>query len=129
MVAVVCGIISNHGKVLICRRKKEKSMGGFWEFPGGKIEDSESPNQTLVRELYEELGMKVKVQDHFTTVTHQYDDFTIKLIAIKCDLVSATYEMTDHDAYEWVRVKELLKWNLAAADIPIANALVVQNQV
>jgi len=64
MIEVVCGVIYNeHGQVLICRRAKHKSLAGYWEFPGGKIETDELPEQSLSRELLEELGMEVSVQD------------------------------------------------------------------
>ena len=123
MINVVCGIISGNQKVLICKRKTGNSMGGYWEFPGGKIEANEPPNEALKRELEEELGMEVELRNHFTTVIHDYKYFVIKLIAIKCTFIKASFIMSDHDAYEWVEVRDLLNWRLADADIPIAKAL------
>lgn len=123
MINVVCGIISNGNKVLICRRKEGKSLSGYWEFPGGKLEPDELPEKALQRELREELGMEVDIHDHFTTVTHKYADFCIKLMAIKCSFIKASFVMSDHDLYEWVEIKELFNWELADADIPIAMIL------
>jgi len=123
LIKVVCGIIFKDGKVLICRRKPEKSLGGYWEFPGGKIEDGESNEESLNRELLEELGMKVDVKNYFRTNIHTYEKFTIELIAYKCHFIHANYKLTDHDTYKWVSVKDLKNINLAPADIPLAIEL------
>lgn len=123
MIKVVCGVISNAGKIFIARRKPEKSMGGFWEFPGGKVEEGEDFRNALARELEEELGMKVEVSEHLITNNHEYQEFKIELIAYRCKFLSATFEMSDHDAYEWVEPGQLLNWKLAPADIPVAKKL------
>lgn len=122
-IKVVCGIIFRNNQILICRRKPEKALGGFWEFPGGKVEEGEEHKQTLARELMEELGMQVSVLDHYVTIIHQYEKFTIELIAFTCHYLSASLTMLDHDAIEWVDPRQLLNWNLAAADIPIAQKI------
>ena len=123
MIKVVCGIIFNAGKIFISRRKLGKSLGGYWEFPGGKVEEGEVYEEKLIRELEEELGMKVEVGDHFITNEHKYQNFRIELIAYQCKFLSATFKMADHDAYEWVVPSKLLDWKLAPADIPIAKKL------
>ncbi len=87
------------------------------------MEQDESFETCLERELQEELDMKVEVVRHFLTIQHHYDDFSIELISFLCDFKSATFSMKDHDAYEWVDPNSLLDWNLAPADIPIAKAL------
>jgi 8-oxo-dGTP diphosphatase len=124
MIEVVCGVIYNeHGQILICRRAQHKSLAGYWEFPGGKMEPNELPEQSLSRELQEELGMEVSVQDFLTEVLHKYEDFAIKLLAYRCAIISATYILSDHDQYTWVFPQELVNFELAAADIPIAEIL------
>lgn len=123
IIKVVCGIIFREGKVFLCRRNAHKSLAGYWEFPGGKVEANEAQEASLYRELLEELGMKVAVGKHFHSVIHAYDTFTIELIAYICQYQEATYTLTDHDQYEWVNTNELLQWQLAPADIPIAQAL------
>jgi 8-oxo-dGTP diphosphatase len=124
MIEVVCGVIYNdHGQLLICRRAKHKTLAGYWEFPGGKIETDELPEQSLSRELLEELGMEVSVQDFITEVLHKYEDFAIKLLAYRCAFISASYILSDHDQYNWVYPQELVNFELAAADIPIAELL------
>ena len=67
--------------------------------------------------------MEVSVGEHFMTVKHDYPSFSIELVALECQFIEATFEMTDHDNYEWVSSEELLKWQLAEADIPIARDL------
>ncbi|MGL1933132.1 MAG: (deoxy)nucleoside triphosphate pyrophosphohydrolase [Desulfotalea sp.] len=126
-VKVVCGLIYDDDKIFICRRSPEKSLGGYWEFPGGKVEVNESYEECLKRELNEELKMDVHVLTHFKTITHHYDNFIIELISFVCRFKSSQYTMTDHDEYEWIKPKELLNRNLSSADIPIARALVVEN--
>jgi len=127
IIKVVCGVIFNNGKVFICRRKQEKALGGFWEFPGGKIEDGENEFESLFRELLEELGMKVHVRHHLKTVIHHYDNISIELIAFVCDFIEASYILTDHDDFIWLDIAEIKRYNLAPADIPIAEELVTNN--
>ena len=124
MIKVTCGLIFAEDKILICRRNLEKSLGGYWEFPGGKVEQNESYEASLERELQEELNMDVVVLRHFLTIQHDYEEFSIELISFLCNLKSAKFSLKDHDAYEWVDPKIILKWNLAPADIPIAKALI-----
>jgi len=123
IIRVVCGIIFQEDKILICRRKAEKPLGGYWEFPGGKVEPNELESDALNRELQEELSINVEVQKHFKTTLHKYENINVKLIAFKCRFIQSDFTLTDHDATEWVTKTELLKFNLAPADIPIARAL------
>jgi len=117
IIKVVCGIIWKENKIFIARRKPEKSLGGYWEFPGGKIEKGEDPETALARELKEELGMEIMVGKYLGENIHNYDTFTIELISHKCEFVSASYQLTDHDAYIFVSPEELLNYKLAPADI------------
>ncbi|GAA0882868.1 (deoxy)nucleoside triphosphate pyrophosphohydrolase [Sphingobacterium siyangense subsp. cladoniae] len=123
-IKVVCGIIICNDEVLICRRKPEKSLGGYWEFPGGKVEDGESYEESLLRELIEELNLKVKIKQHFFDTVHHYDKGAIELISFICKAENIATESTDHDQLEWVKVENLLNWKLAPADIPIAKELI-----
>ncbi|GDY28262.1 DNA mismatch repair protein MutT [Agarivorans sp. Toyoura001] len=123
-IKVTCGIIFNdEGQVFICRRKPEKPMGGYWEFPGGKVEESESYEECLKRELLEELDMDVLVKEHFMTVLHNYGSFNIELISFLCDYQRSSYKLVDHDKFKWLDVNLLAKKRLAPADIAIAEKL------
>ena len=94
MIRVVCGIIKKDNKIFICRRKVEKALGGYWEFPVGKVELNESHEDSLERELREELDMEVNVGAFFKSVEHDYDDFSIELIAYFCEFKSCNYNLT-----------------------------------
>lgn len=124
MINVLCGIITDpDGKVFIARRRQGKSMAGKWEFPGGKLEPNETEQACLQRELLEELGMQVNVGAKLGENEHHYENFSIRLIAYKCEFISATYELTDHDAYHWVTKEQLLQYNMAEADIPFISLI------
>jgi 8-oxo-dGTP diphosphatase len=127
MIDVVAGIITQEGKVLLARRAKHKSLAGKWEFPGGKIEDGETPEAALSRELQEEFNIQTRVNDHLITVEHSYDHFDIRLISFHAELISGEFILTDHDQVEWVSVADVQSYNLAPADIPIAKHLVTQH--
>ena len=126
-VDVTCGLIFSNDRVFICRRKPEKSLGGYWEFPGGKVESGETCEDCLARELQEELSMEVLVGEKFMINEHSYEHITIRLIAYICELVSFSDTLTDHDKYEWACVSDLASLKLAPADVPIAEALVGLN--
>jgi len=123
LIKVVCGVIYKEDDIFLCRRKPHKTLGGFWEFPGGKVESQESNENCLERELMEELGMKVYILNHLKTITHDYGSFKIELIAYRCNFIDAAFNLVDHDAYEWVKIANLTSYNLAAADIPIVEVL------
>lgn len=124
IIKVVCGIIYRNDEVFICRRKPNRALGGFWEFPGGKIEPNETFEDALCRELIEELGMKISIDNHFKTVVYDYPQFAIELISYRCQFQEATFKMTDHDAYEWVKINDLHNWQLAPADILIVEEMI-----
>lgn len=128
-IKVVCGIIYKDDTVLICRRKPEKSLGGFWEFPGGKVDLNESYEESLIRELKEELALEVKIKRPFITHTHQYGENSIELISYICTTSQDKIQSTDHDQIEWIYTINLLDFKLAAADIPIAKALINSEEI
>lgn len=123
MIKVICGIIYNDNKIFIARRKKEKTFPGKWEFPGGKIEMSESEQTALTRELEEEFGMAVDIKCKLGSNTHKYDDFKINLVAYKCEFIKASFLMSDHDECKWVSKNELKRFEFTEADIPLINLI------
>lgn len=123
MIEVVAGIIIKEDKVLIARRAAHKAMAGKWEFPGGKIEQGETPQKALERELYEEFGVKTKTGKYITTNKHDYGTFQIKLLAYFSKHIDGDFELTDHDKIAWVKIVLLKNYDLAEADIPIVKIL------
>jgi len=124
LIKVVCGIIWKDQQVLIAKRKLEKSQGGLWEFPGGKLEEHENPDTALIRELSEELGMQVSTPRFFGSHVHHYDTISIELLAYECEFVSATFALTDHDEFKFIMPKELNNYAMAPADQFIVDKLV-----
>ena len=118
---VVAAVIYRDQNILLARRKPGKSMGGYWEFPGGKIETGETPEKALARELYEEFDVVVSVGKEIATHRHDYEHIKIELIAHETRIESGEFELRDHDAIVWVTPLEARQYNLAPADIPILD--------
>tara|TARA_B100001059_G_C17802863_1_gene567293 strand:+ start:253 stop:624 length:372 start_codon:yes stop_codon:yes gene_type:complete len=123
MIRVVCGIIYKDDKILLTRRKKGKSLEGFWEFPGGKVEKEETDTIALKRELKEELGLEISELNYFSENKHDYNTFSIHLVAYKCTALDDPKKLVDHDKFEWVTSNEIFNFNLADADKPILEKL------
>lgn len=123
---VTAGIILKDGCVLLARRNRNKTLGGMWEFPGGKQEIGETLTECLERELLEELGVSSKAGSVFIESRHQYTDLEIDLIGIFATIDSENFVLVDHDEVAWVQVRDLIKYNLSPADIPISNELIKQ---
>lgn len=122
---VTAAIILNESRVLIGRRKPNQALGGYWEFPGGKVENGESLVDCLKRELQEELGVNAKVsEDIFMLVDHTYDGGEIQLIAMLADIGDQQPVGTVHDFLAWARIEELSSYKLAPADLPIAQKII-----
>ena len=123
MIKVVCGIIYKDDKILLTRRKKGKSLEGFWEFPGGKVEKEETDTVALKRELKEELELEISELNYFSENKHNYNTFSIHLVAYKCTALDDPKKLVDHDKFEWVMVNEIGDFNLADADRPLLKEL------
>ena len=115
---VVAAVIEVDGKVLCMQRgvTRYAYTSHKWEFPGGKVEEGETPQQALHRELMEEMNLDVEVHEHLATVTHDYPYFTITLAAYRCTATTTQFTMLEHAASCWLPWEELssLKW--CAAD-------------
>lgn len=120
---VTAAYIVRSGKVFIARRADEGALRGKWEFPGGKMEPGETPQACLARELKEEFGVTAVVGEVVTEVVHHYDETVVHLIVLRVRRVSGRFVPTEHDAMAWVMPEELLSYDLAPADIPVARLL------
>jgi 8-oxo-dGTP diphosphatase len=120
---VTAAIIRRDGRVLIARRKAGGHLGGYWEFPGGKIESGETPEECLARELEEEFSVGAKVGAFITSSRFAYEDCQVELLAYEAALGSEDWVLTSHDETRWVEIRELTSYKLAPADLPIAEVL------
>ncbi len=123
---VTCGVIrNNRDELLITKRPVDKLLGGLWEFPGGKVENGESFEEGLARELQEELGIEVDVGDFFIQVQHAYTHFKITLHAYECRLLpeSPMPQCHDCDEFQWVHVDNLTDFAFGKADRKIVEEL------
>lgn len=122
-IRVVGAVFVDGDRVLACRKAPGKSLAGMWEFPGGKIEPGESPEEALARELEEELSLAATVGDKVTTTIHTYDFATIELTTFLCTIQSGELALTDHDAIRWVTASEARTLEWAPADIPAVELI------
>lgn len=121
---VVGAILVENGKILCAQRGEGKSLAYLWEFPGGKIETGETPQEALIRELQEELLIEVEVQsEKFEETSYQYDFGLVNLTTFICFLKKGTPQLTEHIAVEWLALKELNTLEWAPADIPAVEKL------
>lgn len=117
---VVAAIIEKEDKILIAQRLKGE-FAGLWEFPGGKIEAGESPEQALIREIEEEFDTELNIEKYLTTVEHQYDSFYLIMDCFICSIKSGNLVLHDHMAYKWINPHvEDIDW--VPADVKVINA-------
>lgn len=123
MKTVTAAIMQIDGKILIARRKKGDALENKWEFPGGKLEQGETPEQCLVRELQEEFGIRTQVKEFFASSIFAYKHIAIELLAYDVEYVSGQFHLNEHQEIQWVRPEELDRYDFSEADIPIARQL------
>lgn len=124
MIKVAAAMIEDDdGRLLIARRAQGKSQAGLWEFPGGKLEAGESPEECLRRELLEEMGITTEPYIFVGVNEHDYGTVAIRLIAYKARFVGGVITLTDHDDFRWVRPEEFGEFEFAPADVPFLGIL------
>lgn len=120
---VTAAIIQQNQSVLITRRPEGSRQAGYWEFPGGKLEEGESPEQCLEREILEELSVRVAVGTIFETVFYRYDWGDILLLAYHCSLQEGTIRNLGVAEHRWVLPEQLDRFELLPADAPLVKKL------
>jgi 8-oxo-dGTP diphosphatase len=120
---VTAAVIRKNGKVLIAQRAAGKHLEGLWEFPGGKIEKGETPEQCLKRELFEEFGIDVRIGQFIAESRFSYKKKNIRLLAYEVEYLSGDFFLKVHSAISWVTLDNLANYSFAPADIPILEKL------
>ncbi len=118
------GIIWDADRLLIDRRKPTGLLGGYWEFPGGKLEPGESMPACIAREIQEELALQVAVGAELITIKHTYSEFDVTLVVHHCTYLGGEPQPLSCDEIRWVKVTELHDYQFPAANLEIITALV-----
>jgi 8-oxo-dGTP diphosphatase len=124
LVAAVA-MVDVDGRVLIAKRPEGKAMAGLWEFPGGKVQDAETPEQALVRELDEELGINTKTSclAPFTFASHSYEDFHLFMPLYLCRVWQGIPRPREGQVLKWVYPNKLDDFPMPPADVPLIAML------
>jgi 8-oxo-dGTP diphosphatase len=125
VLVAACALVDADGRVLIARRPQGKSMAGLWEFPGGKVEDGERPEQSLIREIKEELGVAVS-EDCLAPLafaSHAYPDFHLLMPLYVCRRWEGTVTATEGQQLAWVKPNRLRGYEMPPADVPLISHL------
>ena len=123
MITVTAAILMNDDKVLIAQRGGKDHLAGKWEFPGGKIEPGERPEQCLIREVKEEFGVDVTVTEFFAKSVYNYEAGTIELLAYHVMWQGGDFQLNAHNAIKWASLDQLHQFDFAPADIPFVLKL------
>lgn len=117
-------VVWDGGKVLIDQRRHKDTFGGYWEFPGGKIEEGEDAIACIKREIKEEIGISIEVGNHLITVDYEYGErFSVTLIVHHCYYVSGTPQPLESVELRWVQPTELNQFRFPAANAQILTAI------
>ena len=123
---VTAALISSQGRLFVAQRPPWKKFGLLWEFPGGKVEPGEDLEQSLVREIKEELCLDIRVHALFKTISQREPDFAIDLHAYWCEICGGTLRLIEHIAFMWANLSELKQIDCTQADrllIPFLESL------
>ncbi len=122
---VACALVDTDNRVLLAKRPEGKPMAGLWEFPGGKVRASETPEHALIRELREELGIDVSEAclAPFTFASHAYRDFHLLMPLYVCRQWNGVIAPREHSDLAWVRPRRMASWPMPPADAPLVAML------
>ena len=125
LLVAACALLDSDGRVLLAKRPAGGSMGGLWEFPGGKLDDGETPEAALIRELKEELDLNVEAAclSPIAFASHDSGDFHLLMPLFVCRKWDGVPQPLVAEALKWVRPQKLLDYNMPPADVPLAAQL------
>lgn len=119
---VAAALIKKDNKILIVKRSTGyPNVFGKWEFPGGKVEKNEDEFHAIEREILEEFELKIKAKHFIINNICEYPGKTVDLRLYSCDYISGDFKLHDHSEYKWVLKEEIMNYDLAQADIPLAK--------
>ncbi|MGU3401247.1 8-oxo-dGTP diphosphatase MutT [Brucellaceae bacterium D45D] len=126
LLVAACALVDSDGRVLLAQRPEGKQLAGLWEFPGGKVEAGETPEETLIRELQEEIGITTKVAclAPLTFASHTYDDFHLLMPLYVCRRYEGIARGLEGQALKWVRPKDMRDYPMPPADEPLIPFLI-----
>jgi 8-oxo-dGTP diphosphatase len=121
VLVAACALVDADGRVLIAQRPEDKSMAGLWEFPGGKVENGERPEETLIRELKEELGITVNEAclAPLTFASYSYPEFHLLMPLYVCRRWDGTVNPAEGQKVTWVKPNRLRDYHMPPADVPL----------
>lgn len=119
----VAVIWNDQEQILIDRRRAGGAMGGLWEFPGGKIEPGETVEECIQREIYEELGIEIAVEEHLITIDHTYTELRVTLTVHHCRHLTGIPQALECDEIRWVSLADLEHFAFPKANVQIISAL------
>ena len=120
---VVAAIVRKNGYILITQRPDDVHMARLWEFPGGKVEPGESLEVALVREIREELGIKIRVESEFFSVEHDYPEKSVRLHFFNCSILAGNAQPLQVADLRWVKPEELNNYAFPPADVEVIERL------
>ena len=126
LLVVACALVDQDNRILIAQRPPGKNLAGLWEFPGGKLDAGERPEEALIRELAEELSIEVKAPclAPLTFASHAYDDFHLLMPLYICRRWTGFVQPREGQAIKWVQPRDLRNWPMPPADEPLIPHLV-----
>ena len=128
IIKVVGAIIQNNNSEILCAlRSKDMNLSGFWEFPGGKLEEGETPEKAIIREIFEELNCTIQFNSLFSATTYEYDEYILNLMVAKCTLVKGQPVAKEHAKLLWLPIEYIESLNSAPADIPTVKKLILKH--
>jgi len=119
MIHVACGIIVKGSKILVTQRSEQMKLPLKWEFPGGKIEENETAEECLHREIKEEINLEIEILKQLSASIYDYETFEINLIPFIANYKGGVIKLAEHKDFKWMEANELLNLDWAPADIPI----------
>ncbi len=123
VINVVAAAIEKDGLIFCAQRPEGKSLGGFWEFPGGKLENGETPEEALIREIKEEFDSEIEVISFLNEASYEYDFGIVTMKTYLSKLINGELKLLEHQDSKWLPIGELSELEWAPVDIPAVKCL------